>query len=126
VDVSSLLGESNSVRTPGRSTPTGGSETIVLVPFELPDNKDTALEFATTEFVKKMQTKGKTLVQTPVMDHVEAATEVATFCAQYGASSVLIGTARHEQRLNMLLVCIRQEVNECIGSVVHRPGAVLI
>jgi len=99
---------------------------LLLVPFQLPDNKDTVLEFATTEFAKKMQSKGITMVESPIMDHVEAATRVGELCKQYNVSGVLIGSARHEQRLNYLLGSYpthaeaRLSLVDCSGTTVWK------
>ncbi len=70
---------------------------LVLVPFEEPNGKDVALEFATTEFIKKLAAKGVTVMQGAVMDHVQAATNVSAVCKQYGATGVFVGSITHEQ-----------------------------
>ncbi|HXP94291.1 MAG TPA: hypothetical protein VN905_12550 [Candidatus Binatia bacterium] len=75
-----------------------GPRKLVLVPFEEPNGKDVALEFATTEFIKKLAAKGVTVMQGTVMDHVQAATNVSAVCKQYGATGVLLGSVTHEQR----------------------------
>jgi hypothetical protein len=121
--VAATAPQSGTYRAQGSAAP---STTLVLVPFESPDNKDTALEFATTEFVKKMAGHGKQLAQAPVMDHVEAATRVAALCSQFNASGVLIGTARHEQRLNYLLGSypthaeVRVSLVDCNGTTLWK------
>lgn len=74
-----------------------GPRKLVLVPFEEPNGKDVALEFATTEFIKKLAAKGVTVMQGAVMDHVQAATNVSAVCKQYDATGVLVGSVTHEQ-----------------------------
>ncbi len=80
-----------------------GGSSYVLVPFAPPGNKDTALDFATTEFVKKLQAKGIIAVATEPLDEAQAGASVPQLCKEHSAKGVLIGTARHEQRLNYML-----------------------
>ena len=80
---------------------TGGS--YVLVPFGPPGNKDTALDYASTEFIKKLQAKGVVAVATEPLDQAQAGASIPQLCKEHSARGVLIGTARHEQRLNYLL-----------------------
>lgn len=75
----------------------------VLVPFGPPGNKDTALDFATTEFIKKLQAKGVVAVASEPLDQAQAGASIPQLCKEHSARGVLIGTARHEQRLNYLL-----------------------
>jgi hypothetical protein len=102
VDVAALVGSSGAGAAasvlPG---PTGTS--YLLVPFAQPGNSDTALEFATTEFVKKMSAKGSSVVIGEQMEQVEAASSVAKLCKAHDVRGVFIGNVRHEQRLNVLL-----------------------
>lgn len=127
LDVSVLVSPTGSaVVASSPSELTSRDMRYMLVPFGQPGNKDTALDFATTEFAKKMGANGKTVLVSEPIEAAEAAASVGTICKRSGVDGVFIGSARHEQRLNYLLGSypthgeIRVTLFDCAGSPVWR------
>ena len=76
--------------------------TVVLVPFGPPGNKDYQLDNATNDFLTRLTTKKNlNVVLGKPMDAMDVAGSAADLCATNKASAIFAGTARHEQSHNI-------------------------